>query len=152
MSQIESSYSRDANGVPILGEGIVVTKTRTYTGAVGLGEAGAATLFTVTGDVLVHLFAKCTTDLTVTGAATIEIGITGNTAVLIAQTTASGIDSGEIWVDTGAATVEALPNKYILVGGTDIIETIATADIDGGVLTFYCLWTPLSEDANLVAA
>ena len=41
------------------------------------------TLFTVTGDVLVRIFGVVTT--TLVGAGTIEVGVTGNTAGLIAQ-------------------------------------------------------------------
>lgn len=152
MTSIESTFRRDANGVPITQHGILVSKVRTYTGAASLGAAGAATLFTVTGDVITNIFAVCTSDLTVSGAATIEVGIVGNTAALIAQTTASTIDASEIWLDTGPATVETLPSEKILVAGTDIIETIATADVTGGVLTYYCLWSPLSSDGNVVAA
>lgn len=152
MAQISSSFSRDANGVPITTKGLLAINTRTYTGASGLGAAGTTALFTVTGDVIVNVFATCSADLSVTGAATIEIGITGNTAAIIAQTTASGIDVGEIWVDNATATVEALPSEKILTGGTDINEKITTADLDGGSLTFYCIWIPLSSDGNVVSA
>lgn len=151
MSSISASFYRDANRVPIASLGLIATKSITYAAGT-TGAVGASTLFTVTGDVVVRLFAKCTSDLTSGGAATIEAGISGNTAALIAQTTATGIDSGEIWLDTGAATVEALPAQQILVGGTDIIQTIATDTLTGGVLTYYCLWAPLSEDGNVVAA
>lgn len=148
---IAASFRRDANGVPIDGKGLIATKTRAYTGAAGLGAQGASTLFTVTGDVVVAVFASCTEDLAST-TGTIEVGISGNTAAIIAQTTASGIDIGEIWLDTAAATVENYPTEKILVGGTDIIETIATADVTDGTLVFYCAWFPLSTDGNIVAA
>lgn len=151
MTQVSASFSRDANGIPIGTDGIIVSKTRAYTGAAGLGAQGASTLFTVTGDVIVNVFAVCTENLA--GAtATIEIGISGNTAALIAQTTATEIDLGEVWVDNAPATVEALPGAKILTNGTDIIETIATADITDGTVIFYCAWRPLSQDSNLVAA
>lgn len=151
MSVIESTYRREANGVPIT-DWLTATKAITYVAGT-TGATGAATLFTVTGDVVVRLFAKCTSDLTSGGSATIEAGISGNTAALLAQTAFSVIDAGEIWVDaTSPATVEALPGQFILVGGTDIIQTIGTTTITGGVLTYFCLWTPLSEDGNLVAA
>jgi hypothetical protein len=145
-----SSFSRDANQVPITGLGLTATKSITYAAAT-TGATGATTLFTVTGAVAIRIFAECTSDLTSGGAATIEVGISGNTAALIAQTTATGIDSGEIWLDTAAATVEALPGQFILVGGTDIIQTIASTTITGGVLTYYCLWEPISSDGNVVA-
>ncbi len=151
MAQILSSFSRDANGVPIWTDGLVVSKSRAYTGAVGLGSQGAVTLFTVTGDVIANTFGVCSEDLE-GDTATIEVGITGNTAAIIAQTTATDINNGTIWVDTGPATVESLPTAKILTGGTDIIETVGTAAISNGTLTFYCAWRPLSSDANVVAA
>lgn len=152
MAQILSAFSRDANGVPITYKGLIVTKSRAYDGGSGTGAAGATTLFTVTGDVLVAVFGVCSEDLVSAGGGTVEIGISGNTAALIAQTTATGIDNGEVWVDNSPATVESYPTEKILTGGTDIIETIGTADVTDGTLTMYCVWIPLSSDGNVVAA
>ena len=149
---ITSALRRDANATAIQDPaGMLVNKTITYAAAT-TGATGASTLFTVTGDVIVSVFAVCSSDLTSGGAATIEVGIAGNTAAIIAQTTATGIDSGEIWKDDAPATVETLPTEYILTGGADVIQTIATDTITGGVLKYYCFWRPLSEDANVVAA
>lgn len=150
MAQITSTFRRDANNVPIWIDGIVVTKTITYASP-GSGDTGATTLFTVTGDVKVTVFAVCSTDLT-GDTATIEVGIAGNTAALIAQTTATSIDAAEVWTTATPATVRAVPGAFILTNGTDITQTIATAAITAGKLTFYCLWTPLSDDGNVVAA
>lgn len=141
--------ARDANYVPIQGLGVSVSKTITYVAGT-TGATGATTLFTVTGQVAARVFALCTSDLASGGAATIEVGISGNTAALIAQTTATGIDSGEWWVDTSAATIEAVPSQF-LVGG-DIVQTIGTTAISGGVLKYYCTWIPISEDGDVVEA
>lgn len=151
MAQILSAFSRDANGVPITTDGIIVSKTIAYDGTTGAGESDDSpiTLFTVTGDVLVNVFAVCSENLA--GAGNIEVGIAGNTAALIAQTAAADIDSGEVWVDNAPATIEALPTSYVLTGGTDIIETIS-ADITDGTLTYYCIWRPLNSTGNVVAA
>jgi hypothetical protein len=144
-------FQRDGNSVPITGKGLIASKTLAYTGAANLGAVGATTLFTVTGDVIVNIFAVCSEDLA--GAtATVEVGISGNTAALIAQTTGTTIDVGEIWATTSPATVLALPSEKILMNGTDIIQTIATANVTDGTLTYYCLWYPLSSDASVVAA
>lgn len=151
MSTVSDFFTRDANRVPITGLGLQAEKSITYAAGT-TGAIGASTLFTVTGDVAVRVFAKCTSDLTSGGVATIEVGIAGNTAALIPLTTATGIDAGEIWIDTAAATVEALPALQILVGGTDISQKITDATITGGVLTYYCLWFPISSDGNVVAA
>lgn len=149
MSTINNSFSRDNNRIPITNLGIV-TPLATITYAAGTtGATGATTLFTVTGVIAVRIFGVCGTDLTSGGAATLEVGIAGNTAALLAQTTATGIDAGEIWIDTGPATVEALPAISIL-SGTNIIQTVGTTTITGGTLTYYAIWNPISADGNLV--
>lgn len=146
-----SAFQRDANHVPITSLGLTETKTITYVAGT-TGATGASTLFTVTGVVAVRLFAVCEADLTSGGAATLEAGIAGNTAALLAQTTATGIDVGEVWIDTGPATVEALPALQIIGAGQDIIQTIGTTTVTGGTLTYYCVWVPISSDGNIVAA
>ena len=150
-----ASLDRDANyqivpgGLPFLER-----KTVAFTGAAGLGATGATTRFTVTGDVVVGIFATCTEDL-VGDTATLEVGISGNTAALIAQTTATNIDSGESWFDSSPATVEAMPDLVnhgsVIVNGADIIETVGTANITDGTLNYYCFWRPLSSDGSVVA-
>lgn len=151
MTTITSALRRDANRVPIQVHGIIESKAVTYTAA-GNGAIGALSLFTVTGDVIASVFAVCGTSLDSGGVATIEVGISGNTAALIALTTATEIDAGEVWVDTGPASIESLPADKILTNGTDIIQTIADATITAGVLTFYCIWSPLSSTGNITAA
>lgn len=146
MATINSAFQRDANRVPITLNGITLTKEITYS-ALTTGAVGATTLFTVTGVVAVKLFGVCSVNLA--GSGTIEAGIAGNTAALLAQTTGTDIDANEIWVDTGPATVEALPAQYIL-NGTNIIQTIGTDTLTGGTLTYYCLWSPISSDGNIV--
>lgn len=144
-----SAFMRDANYVPIQGLGLTESKTITYVAGT-TGATGASTLFTVTGDVALRVFALCSSDLTSGGAATLEVGIAGNTAALIAQTTATGIDAGEWWIDTSAASIEALPGMFLV--SADVIQTIGTTTVSGGTLKYYCTWIPLSEDGNVVAA
>ncbi len=129
---------------------------RRYSFAVDAGAQGALTMFTITGDVALSVFGICKTACTGVNA-TIELGVSGNTAILIAQTTASALIANEIWHDsTPTTTVEsvlAATNTAIVVSnGQDAILTIATADLTAGVIDFYALWKPLSLDANLVAA
>jgi hypothetical protein len=148
---IPQVFIRDGNSVPITGKGLVASKAIAYTGAANLGATGATTLFTVTGDVIVNIFAVCSEDLA--GAtATVEVGIAGNTAALIAQTTATAIDVGEVWATATPATVLALPAERILMNSTNIIQTVATANVTDGTLTYYCLWYPLSSGSSVVAA
>lgn len=144
-----SVFTRDANHVPITSVGLTVSKDITYAAGT-TGATGATTLFTVTGVVAVRVFAVCSADLTSGGSATIEVGISGNTAALIAQTTATGIDTGEFWIDTGPATIELLPNPSLC--RANIIQTIGTTTITGGTLSYYCIWVPISSDGDVVAA
>ncbi len=158
MTNILGSYDRDANGVPITTHGVKVSKSMTLAGGTAndpgdsAGTGNPATLFTVTGEVLVRIFATCQTALVSAGGGTIEVGITGNTAALIAQTTAANILINTVWIDATPGTIQALPSDQVLTNGTDIIQTIATADVTAGVLTYYCFWSPLSSTGNVVAA
>ena len=113
------------------------------------GDQVAHTLFTVTGNVLATVFGIC--DTNIVGAGTMEVGVVGNTAGIIAQiANATDLDDGDIWVDaTPAVGVEALPSTFIINDGADIILTIGAADLTAGVVDFYCLWRPLSSTGNI---
>jgi len=161
--QTTESFYRDANRVTITGEGIITKKTVTFAGGTtdAWGDDGGAlddaALFTVTGVVMARLLAVCTTSLT-GDASTLEVGITGDTAIFLPQETCTTIDEGHIWLNDGTpatyyiigeeeAAADNLP-KYIL-NGNDIIATVATANITAGVLDFYCMWTPISSDGSV---
>ncbi len=157
------SMWHDANGEPMNFDtfGVVPTlKTMTFAGGTTndpgdqTGTGNPATLFTVTGIVAVRLLAVCTTNLA-GAAATLEVGVVGNTAALIAQSTGTDIDAGEIWhdatPDSGIEAVTVAPEKLI-VNGLDIIQTVGTADVTSGVINYYCFWRPISDDALVVAA
>lgn len=126
-----------------------------YDFGVDAGAQGAFTEFTVTGTVLVHIFGVCQTSLT-GDTATIELGISGNTAALIAQTTGTDLDQYETWQDAGPeanpGAVDITSRSFVITNGADVIMTVATADLEAGVIDFYCLWAPLSADANITAA
>jgi len=120
------------------------------------GALDGAAIYTVTGEVLVRIFGVCTT--TLVGAATIEVGVAGNTAALIAQIAdATALITSEIWLDATPTTlgVDTLANvlgPYVVVNSLDIIETVGTANITAGELHYICLWRPLSQDGNVVSA
>ena len=125
--------------------------TANYSFAVEGGAAGALTMFTVTGVVEVVVYGVCTTGLTSGGAATVELGVAGNTAVLIALTTATDLIANEIWQDaTPTTTVEQISvdttRKFVVTNGQDIILTIATAALTAGIVDFYLWWRPVSTD------
>ena len=131
-------------------------KTITFTGAANLGAVGAVPLFTTTGEVLVALLVPfCTTLLTeAIATATLALGVTGSTALFIAATTAVDIDANEFWVDTvpdanGIAVPAALKDIAIT---DNIIGTVATQAVNGGVIRLDCYWMALSDNGSLVAA
>jgi hypothetical protein len=136
----------DVSPGPSLGNAVA---RKTFTG----GAAGAHTLFTVTGTVLVRLAAVCTENLA--GAtATLEVGIAASTAAIIAQTTATDIDDGDIWHDASPdSELESVSTlaEYIISDSNNIIATVATATISDGTIEFYCFWEALSADGNVVA-
>jgi hypothetical protein len=127
-----------------------------YNFATDTGAQGAYTIFQVTGDVYIQqIYGACKTLMNSGGAATIELGIAGNTAVLIAQTLATDLDQYELWQDAvpevNPGVVILLGRSWVLQNGADIIFTVATADLTAGEIVFYCNWIPLSANGNLVA-
>lgn len=141
----------DANRQAVVSnEAFLLESTWTFAAST-TGAATAHTLFTVTDNCLVSVFGVCDTTLDSDGAPTIEVGVTGNTAVLIAQSVAKNLADGEIWVDATMTRVGcgAVPAMQVLNDGNDIILTIASATVKAGVIDFYCLFRPLNSSANI---
>lgn len=148
--KVSAQFTRDANNVPIDSLGLVSTKSITYAAAT-TGAVGATTLFTVTGVVAVKVFGVVSgADLT--GSGTLEVGITGSTPSIIAQTTGTNLDVGEIWTDNAPSKIENLPTTFFILNGTNIIQTIGTDTITAGTMTYYCIWVPISSDGDVTAA
>ena len=149
MSKFNAAMDRDANRQVITSnEAFKLESTWTFvTGTTG--AVGAHTLFTVTGNVAVQVFGIC--DTTLAGAATIEVGVAGNTAGIIAQmANATSLADGKTWVDaTPAVGVEAMPSTFIVNDGADIILTIGSTAVTGGVVDIYCLFRPFSSDGDV---
>lgn len=117
------------------------------------GTGNPATLFTVTGPVLLEVAGFVET--TLVGAATIEVGFTGATPQLLAQVAdATGLATGEIWHDaTPDAKFEASSVLVQqLVNDLDVIQTVGTTNITAGAIRYVAYWYPLSPDASVVAA
>lgn len=158
-----NTIPRDDNGIPFAGIdhfGVVKASPAAFTGGTvntrgdDGGTSDPLTLFTVTGDVLVRIWGVCTTDLA--GAtATLSVGVSNSVAALIALTTATDLDAGEIWTDTtpviGAELLSSVLGPYIIEDGVDIVEAVGTADITSGQIYYVCLWRPLSRDGLVVA-
>jgi len=151
---IPATIPRDGNGIAIPDPdwALAVEKTVTFADVAGQGATGTVALFTVTGMILGRLIAQCTTELA--GAtATLAVGATGNTAGIIAQTTATDIDAGEIWRGTtpDIGIVESVNIKEWVLSQS-IFATVATAAITSGVIKFVLCYYPLTQNANVVAA
>ena len=141
------TFPFDSNYNPI-GNFIPVKSTVTYAAAT-TGAQGAHTLFTITGPCIVKLIGYCSSGLTSGGAATIEAGITGALTALNAQATATDIATGKFFIDATPAIYKAdFTGKIIAI---DIIETIGTTTITGGVIDWICLWLPLESTSTIVA-
>ena len=121
------------------------------------GAQAAFTIFTVTGDVLLSIAGLCQVLMNSGGAATIELGIAGNTASLIAQTTATDLDQYETWQDAvpevnpGVIDLFGGARQFVIANGADVIMTVATADLTAGDIDFHAFWMPLSLGGGLVA-
>jgi len=124
------------------------------------GTADPYTLFTVDGDVAVKAVVGIinTTVVSTSNNGTVEVGVAGNTAKLIAQTTAGSgaLADGDVLTDAGAeAGIDIAASSgalYFINDGADIIETLATNNFTAGQIDWYCIWAPLERNANVVAA
>lgn len=149
----------DANGRPFQAMlPFLVKKTITFAGgttnAIGDhdGTGDPFTIFNVTGDVLAIVLGICKTDLV--GAATLSVGVTGNTASLLAQIAdTTTFDADMVWQDASPTYSEQLATSPdVIAGGRDIIGTVGAANITAGVIDFYCFYMPLSDDGVVAPA
>ena len=166
MATTTAAFYRDANRIPIRTDRLITKKSITFAGATANawgndgGTLDGGVLFTVTGLVYVRLMAVCTADCTGAGS-TDEVGIAGDTAILMPITTMTSLVAGQIWLHN------ATPATYFIVGeqqaaadnlpeylfnGNDIILTTKTANTDTGAIDFYCIWRPISTDGNIEAS
>ena len=125
-----------------------------FDGDTGSGEAGTAVpLFRVTGGVRALVIGVCTESLTVSDGATVEVGTTANPAAIIAQTLASSIDIGEIWIDATPNVLYCWTTAFgCMIGdGADIELMPRTANVTNGTLVFTCFWTPLTDTGEVIA-
>lgn len=123
------------------------------------GALDPYTIFTVTGDVILHTFwGVVNTNLA--GAVSIEVGVAGNTAIILAQQAdATVLDDGDVWINSGAsvgagAVGSGAANKswYFAVNdGADIIESVG-GNVTAGQIDYYCIWAPVESGASLVSA
>ncbi|KKN53503.1 hypothetical protein LCGC14_0602000 [marine sediment metagenome] len=114
-------------------------------------------LFTVAGLIKCRIAGVVDETLTENnGDETIEVGIAGATAALIAQyATPLDLITGDIWTN-GATSTSApvgFPSDWAWLADTDIDLLVAgSTGINDGQITFYLEWVPLSVGATAVAA
>lgn len=115
------------------------------------GKVGTFTLFTVTGTVAVKLYAAVEVD--VAGSGSIEVGTAITTGGLLATTTGTDLDAGEIWHDNSPdASVEASTVTAEKIVSQDIQVKVSSNTLTAGRIRFTAIWKPISEDSNLVSS
>ena len=117
-------------------------------------DTGTVALFTVTGDVFVNIVPVITTTLVPNTAANVRMGVVGNTDAMISDSVSTDLVARGIWVDqTPDFEIESTERirGYIITDGNDINLTLS-AQVNSGAITFYCFWSPLSGDGNVVPA
>lgn len=127
-----------------------------YDFAADTGAQAAYTVFTVTGEVLIHaIFGICEDTFTGAGAL-LELGVSGNTNVFIAQTSAAQLIANELWFDNAPTTtveqIDLTGLSFIVANGQDIQLLISGGNVTAGKVNLYCIWSPLSTSAALVAS
>lgn len=139
---------------------VAISTPAAFTGGTGNtrgdkdGTKQTMRVFTVTGDVIVRIFGVVTT--TLVGAGTLEVGVAGNTAGLIAQVAdATTLAASDIYyaatsTKVGATLLSDILGPYIVTNGLDINEKSGTADITAGQIYYVCLWRPLTPGSSVV--
>jgi len=122
-----------------------MVKSFTFDGAAGSGAIGTVKIATITGAIrILSLVVRCTDSLT---AATISLGTASDVDSLIAVTTATDLDAGEIW--NGASpvggAVAAIVDKMC---NEDINVNVLVAAVDGGTIEVDMSWVPASANGN----
>lgn len=137
------------------------TKTITFTGGAGNGAVGAVELFNVTGAVLVQIpLVYCSADLT-GAAATVKLGTAAAPGLISTNfgTTATNVHAGDVW--GGGTTIPLADGVNVNFMGNagpfalqddDIVFTIESAPVTGGVVTVELQWAALLGGGTVAAA
>jgi hypothetical protein len=111
----------------------------------------------VTGLCRIRILPVCTANVTVNGTSgTISLGTADDVDVLIAATTATVIDAGELWCSKTDATIDKqiLHSEMIdfISNAQDFGYTVGTSNLTGGAITFHYWWEPLDSTGAVAAA
>ncbi len=125
----------------------VFRKNFTFDNTAGNGAQGTVAVATTTGAIFVQeVGAYCTVALT-GASATIELGVTGDTAALLPQTTATNIDPSMVWTTNTPDESTATAVNLAITG--NLIFTVGTAGITAGTIKLCIYYKPLTEDGFL---
>jgi hypothetical protein len=109
--------------------GKIETVQVVYDFSADAGATGALDLLTADQDMCVRVMAKTVTGVTSGGAATLEVGKSGNTAGAIAQVAKTAADTaGKLLQPAG---------WFYLASGEKLIQTIATAALTAGKIRYF---------------
>lgn len=114
--------------------------------------AASHEVLTVTGLVRVHLWIECTEN--VAGAGSIQFGVEGATNGMIASTTGTDLDAGDLWYDASPTTSWDTDGNVVMIydiNGLDIGYEITGAALTDGTLVVHCVWEPLNATGNVAA-
>lgn len=128
------------------GSGVVTELAET---ALAGGGDGTYRVFEVVGMVRTRVAAHCLEDLA-GASATLSLGTAVSAAALLASTTSTEIDAGDIWHDNSPdAGIEAssVAVERLLTG--DIILTAGTAVTTAGKVAITIEWQPFSEGSKV---
>ena len=136
-----------------------VASTITFT-AGGTGAAGTTTtLFTVTGSIVVlYTYGVITTDLQQSaGTPSLAYGVIGDVDFFVGATTATAMNSPNLWIDNAPAASHAQANAATqdsyLASGNNVTCTVGGSNnISAGVVDFFIAYIAMSADGNVVAA
>ena len=118
------------------------------------GAIAQHTVFTITGMVEFSFHARCLSDLTSAGAATISYGNAGAVTALTSALAFSGVDVGDFLVPWASGLQDTAAFSFgswtpVVSTGTDITANILAAAITGGSIEYILYWAPISAGATV---
>ena len=129
---------------------VTATMTESTWNTVGTHE-----VFTVTGAVRARMWITCGDNVgSAADGASVSFGVAGATTAFIAATAEDTLDTGELWHSNSPAAAYAAFGTAVMdyvINGLDVGYDITVEDLTGGVLTFHCVWEPLSATGAVVA-
>ena len=126
--------------------GGTISKSITYDGSVSY------TAFTVTGLVSIRIIGYITVALA-NHADETKVGTTTDDDGFIVATGGAAMQTvNTIWIDNTPAKFKSTLPAPSLIGDGEDVTVIGTANLDAGTVVLYAIWTPISDDGNVVAA